>query len=98
MFATVSLMIGEVHSVIAVPSSAIVTERSESGAETPVVFISGHEEREYEKRPVITGQPMGEWTEIRGGLKPGDKVAHLGAYFLLAELKKGKLGEEGHAH
>ena len=98
MFASVSFLVGAARSAVAVPSGAIVMERGEGGAETPVVFVAGHEEREYEKRNVTPGQIYGNWTEIADGLKPGEKVVVEGAYALLSELGKGELGEEGHAH
>lgn len=98
MFASVSFPVGAARAAVAVPSGAIVTERGEGGAETPVVFVAGLEEHKYEKRKITPGQVYGAWTEIAGGLKPGEKVVTEGAYALLSELGKGALGEEGHAH
>jgi RND family efflux transporter MFP subunit len=88
MFAKVHLNTGELRSVIAVPSSALM----ETEGEGPSVFVA--EGGSYQKRSVKTGEEDSEFTQILEGLKPGDRVVVKGAFVLQSEANKGELKEE----
>jgi cobalt-zinc-cadmium efflux system membrane fusion protein len=48
----------------------------------------------FEKRTVQTGREQGEWIEITGGLKPGERIVTRGGFFIKSDFLKGSLAEE----
>ncbi len=80
MFATVHLSTGNVHTGLAVPSKAIQDVAGRS-----VVFVE-RRPGVFGQRPVDTGGESDGWTEIRWGLRPGDRVVSEGAFLLKSEL------------
>jgi cobalt-zinc-cadmium efflux system membrane fusion protein len=58
-----------------------------------IVFLQTAPDR-FELRPVETGRMRDGLIEIRGGLKPGDKVAVKGAFVLKSEFLKASLAED----
>ncbi|MGH9845200.1 MAG: efflux RND transporter periplasmic adaptor subunit, partial [Blastocatellia bacterium] len=48
----------------------------------------------FEKRAVQTGREQGEWLEITGGLKLGERIVTRGGFFIKSEFLKGSLAEE----
>jgi len=45
----------------------------------------------------VAGRTDGEWTEVRSGLSPGDRVVVENSFVLKSELLKSEAGH-GHAH
>lgn len=62
-----------------------------------VVFVPLDEEGVFEARTVRVGTHDEERTEIRDGLKPGERYVADGAFVLKSELQRNRLGG-GHAH
>jgi len=75
---------------LAVPAQAVTDLEGSS-----VVFVLV-QERSFEIRPVVLGQTVGEWVEIRMGLEEGEPIAVSGVFTLKSEVEKGDL--EGHEH
>ena len=75
--------------VVSVPSDAIQTMDGKS-----VVFVPTGKEHEYKAREVQTGQAANGQTEIKSGLKPGEKVVAKGAFVVKSQALKGELAEE----
>lgn len=74
-----------------VPESALQRQGEEY-----VVFVPDGERR-YRRREVKTGRRAGDWVEILGGLKPGERVVVKGVFLLASEAAKETMGEgDGH--
>ncbi len=88
MFATVDIPTGLRRNVLAVPASAIqlVDDR-------PVVFVQVSP-TEFRKQEIETGAEAGGWVEVLSGLKPGDRVAVQGSFYLKTALLRELIGEE----
>jgi Cu(I)/Ag(I) efflux system membrane fusion protein len=81
MFATVTIAADTRQDVIALPSEALVR----SGLRE-LVFVT-REPGYFEPREVITGLSSEGYTEIRGGISPGDEVV-VSAQFLIDSESK----------
>jgi cobalt-zinc-cadmium efflux system membrane fusion protein len=91
MFATIKLNNGATQPALTVPRSALFEMENEK-----VVFIALGAQGSglFEKRTVQTGREQGEWIEITGGLKPGERIVTRGGFFIKSEFLKGSLAEE----
>jgi RND family efflux transporter MFP subunit len=67
MDATVSIKVGQVHDVLAVPANAVFEVDNQNA-------VKMREGREWRQRIVETGLSDGKYTEIKSGLKEGDVV------------------------
>lgn len=74
--------------ILAVPVGAI----QQLGTEQIVFVTSG--QNSFEKREVKTGEEVGDYVEILGGVKAGEEVVMAGAFTLKSELFKSGLKEE----
>ncbi len=88
MFAKVTLGIGARANALTVPVSALEEEGDER-------FVYVEEQGKYERRKVEIGRTMDSLTEIKSGIKPGDRVVVEGLFVLKSETNKDKLkGDE----
>ena len=88
MFVTVNFETGSGARLTVVPRAAVQTigERS-------VVYVPAEgEEGKFAERAVRLGVPVGEFIQVREGLKPGDKVVTDGSFFLRAEAARTRSG------
>jgi cobalt-zinc-cadmium efflux system membrane fusion protein len=70
-----------------IPAAAVQYVDNES-----VVFVK-IDEGKFEKRKVALGTQTDGWTEVRTGLKEGEKIVAQGAFMLKSQLKKDQFGE-----
>ena len=62
---------------------------------SPVVFVAGADPGRYTARRVTLGARTGSgMLAVRGGLRPGERIAVKGAFLLKAELTKASFGAE----
>jgi membrane fusion protein, heavy metal efflux system len=87
MFTTVEIPLERTNSVLAVPDSSIQQIDGK-----PVVFVR-NSEKEFQKREVQTGIVSGGFTEIRSGLKAGDRVASQGSFVVKTAFLRNLIGE-----
>lgn len=88
MFATVLLGIGGAKSTLVVPDGSI----DKHGDETSVFVFDG---KAFSRRSVEIGSASGGYTEVRSGLKSGEKVVSAGLFVIESEFRKDELkGEE----
>lgn len=88
MYARVALGLGGSRQVLSVPDTALVEMEGK-------FFIFVESESKYEKREVAIGTRSGGFSEIKSGVKLGEKVVIDGAFVLKSESKKDELkGEE----
>lgn len=91
MFATVDILSGRSHPVLAVPTSSLARVENQD-----VVYVQGEPDH-FLRRAVRLGQRDGDWVGVESGLKAGDKVATEGVFQLKSiDLKAST--EEGHHH
>lgn len=88
MFVEARLAVAAGDPVLAVPSSAIVEIDK-----VPTVFVSTAE-NVFEPRPVEPGRAGKTTTEVRKGLRAGDRVVSTGTLTLKAEMQKSELAED----
>ncbi len=88
MFAEMLIPSGRPAKALIVPSESIVKDGSEN-----YVFVVVNDTT-FEKRDVVPGNTMGENTEIRSGVKKGERIVVKGSFMLKSEMKKESL-EEG---
>jgi cobalt-zinc-cadmium efflux system membrane fusion protein len=86
MFATAAIREDEPRSVVVVPEAALQKIDGE-----PVVFIADDAGR-FRPRQVTTGKTADGLTEIRHGLRPGERVVVAGSFVLKAEWLKADAG------
>lgn len=79
MFATLSLSAGRAKEAVLVPSESVIRT-----GERSLVVLAENEGR-FRQQEVEVGIEMGGSTEIRKGLKPGDKVVLSGQFLLDSE-------------
>lgn len=79
----------------AVPEEAVV-----QNANRAYIFVTRNEKDRFEMLEVQTGAAADAYVQITPfrALKADEKVVLSGAYYLLAEMRKGEGGEHGHAH
>jgi cobalt-zinc-cadmium efflux system membrane fusion protein len=87
MFTTVEIPLERTNSVLAVPDSSIQQIDGK-----PVVFVR-NSEKEFQKHEVQTGIVSGGYTEIRSGLKEGDRVASQGSFVVKTAFLRNLIGE-----
>jgi Cu(I)/Ag(I) efflux system membrane fusion protein len=90
MFADVEIAYGEASDMLAVPSSALIVEKSGHHA------LFTKDDHGFEPRDVEVGLSAGGYTQILEGLEEGDTVVTAGVLSLKAEQDKSGLA--GHAH
>lgn len=88
MFATVTLPVREQHAAVTVPTTAIQEVNGE-----PVAFVQ-KDASHFEMRKVQLGVHGGEFTEIRQGVAPGEKVVSRGSFYLKSVLLREQIGGE----
>jgi len=88
MFASVTIPTKESRNGIAVPSAAIQEINGQS-----VVFVQTKLTK-FEKRIVELGERMPESTEIKSGLKVGEKVVANGSFYMKSALMREVIGGE----
>lgn len=76
--------IGTESAGVAVPETAIQIVEGRSAVFVPVEGEPGT----FAKREVTAGKPIGGWTPIISGLKPGERFVADGSFILKAELQK----------
>lgn len=93
MQASLSIGLGEVEEVLAVPKRAVV-------GDTGNYFVFVQTGNEFEKRPIVLGIKAGDQIEILEGVFPGERVVIQGNYQLqyATGVKKEGEHEEGHHH
>lgn len=74
---------------VSVPSGAVQTMDDKT-----VVFVATDKENEFAAREVKTGATAGGVTEIKSGLKPGEKIVTKGAFVVKSQAMKSELAEE----
>lgn len=89
MFTTVHLEYGQGETALAIPKSAILSDR-----ENTYVFVK--DDHGYRKAVVQLGSRSGAYIGIKSGLEVGDLVVVKGGFVLDSELKKDEL--KGHEH
>jgi RND family efflux transporter MFP subunit len=86
MFVTVNFETGSTERVTVVPRAAI-----QMIGERPVVYVAAEgEEGKFTERTVKLGIPVGDSMQVLDGLKPGEKVASEGSFFLRAEATRSR--------
>lgn len=86
-FVTGDVVVNSAPVPLAVRSTAIQSLEGK-----PTVFVEVP--KGFEARTVETGRTSGQWTQIRSGLKAGERYAAANSYLVKAELSKGEAGEE----
>jgi membrane fusion protein, copper/silver efflux system len=79
MFVTLTLSAVQAKEAVLVPSEAVIRTGQRD------VVIVAHGEGKFSPAPVQVGAEGGGHTEIRGGLKPGDKVVVSGQFLIDSE-------------
>jgi cobalt-zinc-cadmium efflux system membrane fusion protein len=74
---------------VGVPADAVQTMEDKT-----VVFVATDKANEFETRPVKTGASAKGVTEIKSGLKPGEKIVTKGAFVVKSQAMKSELAEE----
>ena len=74
---------------VLVPAGAVQSQESKK-----VVFVPGEKPGEFLARPVEVGITQEGKTEIRSGLKPGEKFVAKNAFLVKSQAMKSELGEE----
>jgi cobalt-zinc-cadmium efflux system membrane fusion protein len=90
MFATIQIPTSARRQALMVPAAALQQIDNES-----MVFVEIAENK-FEKRKVESGMNSDGWTEIKSGLKAGEKIVAQGAFMLKSHLKKEEFGEDEH--
>lgn len=90
-FADIWLLFAPRHNVMSVPSAAITEEQG-----VYYIYVQTDEEDEYEKREVVIGMDNGLRTEVKSGLKAGEKVVVKGVYQV--KLAGAGSAPEAHSH
>jgi multidrug efflux pump subunit AcrA (membrane-fusion protein) len=90
MYADVLIETARRVDVLAVPSEAVLDDNGAA-----VVFVQTGGES-FERRLVTTGLSDGEMTEIREGLKAGERVIVRGAYSIRLSMLSGAMPEHHH--
>lgn len=88
MFATVAVPTKESRTGVTVPSAAIQEINGES-----VVFVQT-EPTKFEKRTVELGERTPDSTEIKSGLKAGERVVAKGSFYVKSALMRELIGGE----
>jgi RND family efflux transporter MFP subunit len=87
------VLLGGGEAGVAVPADAI---RDEDGLMVVYVQMSGES---FERRAVVVGSTDGEWTLLRSGVRPGERVVIRGAYQVrLSSLNTNEISDHGHPH
>lgn len=89
MFARGHVVTTAGRAVISVPGEAVQTV----GGKT-VVFVQGAKPNAFLAREVETGATQGGRTQVKHGLKPGERVVVKGAFMVKAQAMKAELGHE----
>jgi RND family efflux transporter MFP subunit len=93
MLVTGRLLSGEPEPALAVPSEAVVDE---DGLLVAYVQIGGET---FERRALTVGASDGQWTVIRSGVRPGERVVIRGQYSIkLSSLNTSEISDHGHPH
>jgi cobalt-zinc-cadmium efflux system membrane fusion protein len=87
MLATIRVSTGARKDALMIPAAAVQYVDNES-----VVFVK-IDEGKFERRKVALGTQTDGWTEVRSGLKEGEKIVAQGAFMLKSQLKKDQFGE-----
>lgn len=88
MFVTLSFQTGSGQRLTLVPRSAVQS----IGDRTVVYLPVKGEEAKFNERPVKLGPAVGDFMQVREGLKPGDKVVTDGSFYLRAEATRNRSG------
>ena len=59
-----------------------------------LTMVLGHGADEFTVRPVVLGQPQGEYYEVVSGLSEGEEIAVAGVFLLKSALVKSEGGED----
>ncbi len=71
-----------------IKSAALMTEKENS-----YVFVAINDTT-FQKRNVVAGRETKDFTEIKSGIKPGEKIVTRGTFYLKSELAKETFAEE----
>lgn len=88
MFATIVIPIPKGRSAVMVPSTAL-----QQINDIPLVFVQVAE-NEFERRDLNPGSRDGDWVEVVGGVKPGERVVTAGSFDLKSSLLREQIGEK----
>jgi multidrug efflux pump subunit AcrA (membrane-fusion protein) len=88
MYASTEIELGGSERAVFVPEEAIQEVRGRQA-----VFVRSAADR-FEVRPVEPGRSVGDATEIRRGLQPGEWIAVRGSFILKSEFLKSSLADE----
>lgn len=87
------LFLGEPTRGLAIPAAAV---QDEDGLDVAYVEVGGES---FERRVLELGPTDGEWTIVRSGIGPGERVVATGAYQVrLASLGEDAPTDHGHPH
>ena len=89
---SVRLFTSENRTAPAVRESAIVDD-----AGRPVVFVQVAGEA-FARRPVQTGNRQGDYVQITGGVRAGERVVTTGAYLIRLAAMSNQIPAHGHVH
>lgn len=92
MLARARLFVGDSVTAPAVPNAAV---RDEEGLKVAYVETGGES---FERRILELGATDGEWTVVRSGLAPGERVVTEGAYQVHLASTGGEEAAAGHGH
>ena len=82
MFVRIHIDVSQQTQALALPQSALIRM-----ADKTFIFVQ-HNPEEYERREVVTGPILGEYIEIQGGVRSGERVVVKGGLLLQGELDK----------
>lgn len=85
-FGRASIVVEHTEGAVVVPSEAL---QWDAGTDVVFVRVNGSV---FARREVSVGAKDGAFTQIRSGLRPGERVATAGSYVLTAQLNSDKLG------
>jgi cobalt-zinc-cadmium efflux system membrane fusion protein len=88
MFVTLEFQAGSDRRRLMVPRAAVQAV----GERTMDYVVAEDGEGRFIERPVKLGAPIGEFVEVLGGLKPGEKIVIEGSFFLRAEAARSRPG------
>ena len=86
-YVQVRLQTSETKPVIAIPNEAVILMRG-----SPTVIKLTRDSLHPE--PVVTGETLSGWTEVRAGLSEGDEIVVKGSFIIKSLLLKSLIGDE----
>lgn len=92
MAVQVQVFAGKAGEALTVPASAVLDE---NGIATVYVQSGGES---FERRQIEAGVRDGDWIEVKGGVRAGERVVTRGAYLIKLAATRSEAVGHGHAH